>query len=211
MFDKLLFLPLDIPEPPKEIIMELDKISYKNMVRDDYRTCYHIPIMSIDKKTNTFYWRQITNHLTNLHDYLENYIFPWANKSRVVIITTPPNNANAIHIDCSPSKFSTLQHKFRYVLQGNVSDLEFIGENENIRLPEIDSPFILCCKWHHKIINRYPNKKYTLALGAPWEPTLNDKPYINLLKKSYKKYKNSYLSFNAIKLPSNYKKYYAKN
>ena len=141
-------------------------------------------------------------------EYLEEHIFPWSQRASVVIITTKPGDFNAPHIDCSPNKFNTLQHKFRYVLQGNVSDLEFITKEKKLRVHEINQPFIISGKWPHTMLNTTNKRKYTLALGSPWEPTLVDEKYISLLKKSYNKFKDYYISINKLKLPDNYEDLY---
>ena len=210
MFEDLLFLPLDIPNPPKEILGELDKVPFNLMAIDEYRTCQHIPVMNINRETKEFFWKDVTKHITILREYLEDNIFTWAEKSRVVVITTEPYKRNAIHIDCSPDKFNTMQHKFRYVFQGNDNDLEFVFE-ENVRRPkEIDKPFMMDGSWPHQMINRHNKNKYTLALGAPWEPSLDNKKYWDLLEQSYDKYSNYFMASDGFKLPKNYEQYYEK-
>ena len=206
--EKLLYLPLDLPAPSREVIKELDKIPYEEMSIDHYRTCYHIPITRGNKRSMKYNWVSLTEHLTSLHEYLEEHIFSWSQRARVVIITTKPGNLNAPHIDCSPENFNTLQHKFRYVLQGNVSDLEFITKEKNLRVHEIDQPFIISGKWPHTMLNTTNKRKYTLALGSPWEPTLDDVDYMLLLKKSYDKFKNYYISVDNLNLPDNYEDLY---
>ena len=205
---QLLYLPLDIPAPSKEIIEELDKISYEEMSVDDYRTCYHIPITRGNKNSMEYNWVPLTTHLTSLHEYLEEHIFPWSQRARVVIITTKAGDLNAPHIDCSPKNFNTLQHKFRYVLQGNVSDLEFITKEKNLQVHEVNQPFIISGKWPHFMLNTTNKRKYTLALGSPWEPALTDKKYISLLERSYNKFKDYYISADNLNLPDNYKNLY---
>lgn len=206
--EKLLYLPLDLPAPSREIIEELDKIPYEEMSVDHYRTCHHIPITRGNKRSMKYNWVPLTEHLISLHDYLEEHIFSWSQRARVVIITTKPGDLNAPHIDCSPENFNTLQHKFRYVLQGNVSDLEFITKEKNLRVHEVDQPFIISGKWPHSMLNTTNKRKYTLALGSPWEPTLADEKYILLLKKSYDKFKNYYISVDNLNLPNNYENLY---
>lgn len=198
----LLFLPLDIPEPP-DITKELDKISYNDMTKDNYRNCYHIPIMR---------WRNGTGkwifNFPQLKSYLEQFIFPWTNQSRVVIITTKPKFKNHPHIDCSPDKFNTLQHKFRFVLQGNTNDLTFLTSDGFISAPSISKPFIMDGSWPHEMTNTTNKRKYTLALGSPWEPKKSDKNYMSLLDRSYIKYKKYYISSKDLNLPKNYEKLY---
>ena len=54
------------------------------------------------------------------------------------------------------------------------------------------------------MLNTTDKRKYTLALGSPWEPTLIDEKYISLLKRSYDKFKDYYISINNLNLPNNY-------
>lgn len=204
MLDNLLFLPLDIPKPP-DIVKELDNISYEEMTPDTYRNCYHIPIMRYNKKTDESKW---IFKFTGLQDYLETHIFPWSQKARIVIITTKPKEKNHPHIDCSPDKFYTLQHKFRFVFQGNTSDLEFISNEKKLRVPDLNQPFIMDGKWPHEMTNNTYKRKYTLALGAPWEPKKTDEKYTSLINKSYAKYKDYYISSEYLNLPDNYQNLY---
>ena len=211
--EKLLYLPLDLPTPSREVIKELDKISYEEMMTDHYRTCHILPIMSgrefskaadYAKPDTEYNWVSLTQRLTSLHDYLEEHVFSWTQKARVVIIITKPGGLNAPHIDCSPGNFDTLQHKFRYVIQGNVSDLQFVTKEKNLRAHEVDQPFIISGKWPHTMLNTTNKRKYTLAVGSPWSPTLDDTRYVSLLKRSYDKFKNYYVSADGLNLPDNY-------
>ena len=54
LLNNLLFLPLDIPNPSMDILKDLDAINYDNMSEDQYRNCYHIPIMRYDKKNHWY-------------------------------------------------------------------------------------------------------------------------------------------------------------
>jgi hypothetical protein len=51
--------------------------------------------------------------------------------------------------------------------------------------------------------NTSGDTKFTLALGAPWDGSYDDKDYVNLLSKSYQKYKDYYLGVN-FDLPDNW-------
>ena len=197
-FSKLLFLPLDIKTPP-DISDFLDKINKNYYIEDTYRKSPSIMLM--DPNGN---WADIYKEIPKFVDWAENYLFSWFGKSQLVVIVTPPNESMTPHIDCSPKKFTTWQHKFRHVFRGNTSSLRYITDNEYIRVPNIQVPYIISGKWPHDMVNDYNKTKYTLCLGAPWEPSNEDKIYLNLLERSYQKYKDLYLSFENLKLPKNY-------
>lgn len=203
-FSKLQFLPLDIPNPP-DVVSTLDSISFDDMIPDEYRTCHHIPLMDASGK-----WLPLSNLVPELVDWCETYLFTWAKKSRLMIITTLANKHNAPHIDCAPKKFDTWQHKFRFVLRGNVDSLYFISKEGNKNVPNINKPYMMSGKWPHAMHNTFKGTKYTLALGAPWEPEADDTNYISMLEKSYNKYKDYYMSFDNLELPENYEKLYEK-
>ena len=199
LFEKLIFLPVDIPNPPN--VSEFwDTLEDKDLYRDDYRTCHHVPIMDRDGN-----FTEIGKQTPELIDWFENYVFNWAERSRVMIIRTEPRKHNAPHIDCSPSKFDTLQHKFRYVFQGKVETLYFIHKDGEARPKPIDKPYLMSGRWPHAMDNNIDTRKYTLALGAPWEPSLDDEKYFKIIKQSYEKYSDYFIDHSKWKLPVNWK------
>ena len=125
-----------------------------------------------------------------------------------MVITTPPYGKNPIHIDCSPKKFNTLQHKIRYVFQGSVSSLEFVTEKYTIKPLDKDHCFVMDGSWPHSMHNDNNLRKYTLAIGAPWESRHNDKKYYNLLHDSYKLFSGDCITINRNELPVNYKNFF---
>lgn len=203
-FSKLQFLPIDIQNPP-DVANALDTISFEEMNTDKYRNCFHIPLMDHNGS-----WLKAAEKVPELVDWAESHLFTWAKKGRIMIITTMPGNLNPPHIDCSPAKFDTWQHKFRVVLRGNISDLRFISNNGIKSVPNVNKPYMMSGKWPHEMMNTYQGIKYTFALGSPWEPEANDNDYMAMLEKSYNKYKDYYLSFENDELPENYNTLYEK-
>ena len=55
-------------------------------------------------------------------------------------------------------------------------------------------------KWPHAMLNEQNQRKYTLAIGAPWEPELNNIAYKKLLERSYEKYHDYYMGFDNYQL-----------
>lgn len=210
LFEQLLFLPLDIDNPPLDYIDYLMEVKQEGRWQDKYRNCAHTPVMYNYKDKKVYDWTQHGEQMPKLQQWFEDILFPVTGRSRIVIINTIAQEENPPHIDCSIKKFDTLQHKFRYVMQGNVSDLEFIGKEQSVRPNEIDKPFIMCGKWPHKMKNRTDKTKLTLAFGAPWDGDLEDNKYSELLEKSYSKYSNHYLGMG-MSLPDNYESLFEEN
>lgn len=202
--EKLLYLPINIENPPRDCLEHLNNLDLKKLYDDPYRQCYHVPLM-YDFKPGNFTWTPYALPYKNLRAWAEDVLFPLFGKSRIVIITTPNGISNPPHIDCDREKFvSTLQHKFRYVLQGNIDDLYFMSNAGDVKTPAgPDKPFIMSGKWPHYMTNTSGNTKFTLALGAPWDGNLHNISYVNLLKQSYTMYEKYYLEAK-FKLPDDY-------
>lgn len=180
-FKDILFLPLEFPTPGDVDISKLDSIDYSEMFKDEYRHCYHINLVTSKLEPTRF-----LSLFPELNRWLKMSVLP-VFRGRVMIIVTPPGERNPLHIDCSPQKFNTIQQKFRFVIQGNVSDLSFVTKNGVEHRPEeTDKPFIMEGKWPHYMHNHSSKRKYTLAVGWPWEPNFQSEQYVTLIKKSIK-------------------------
>ena len=199
MIKELIYLPLDIPNPPN-VSCFFDTVLQSDMILDNYRTCSHIPIMSPTGELTNI-GKQVPELITWLYDH----IIPWTAPTRIRILVTDANKSNAPHIDCSPAKFKTLQHKFRYVFQGKRPSLYFLNNNKKEVIPDVDKPYIMDGSWPHEMINDCNERKYTLVLGAPWEPTEDDVNYNEVLNRSFEMYKQYYISSSTWQLPKNYK------
>jgi hypothetical protein len=68
-----------------------------------------------------------------------------------------------------------------------------------------DKPYVISGKWPHDMINTHNKTKYTLCLGAPWEASLDDKKYIEMLQRSYVKHGDKMMSFDDWDLPDNWR------
>lgn len=199
-FKRIISMPVCIDNPP-DISDYLDTITPKNesFVDDPYRVSPSIVLMTPNGQ-----W--LDHDIPEFKDWAENYLFPaLGQKSQLVVITTPPNRKMAPHIDCSPEKFNTIQHKFRYVMRGNVGDLRWLHKDGETYTPEYDTPYIISGKWPHDMHNTHDQIKYTLCFGAPWEPTLSDPKYVSLLEKSHSQYSKDVLTFDQWQLPENWR------
>lgn len=199
--ENILFLPLDINPPSQNVIettiSKLDKIPLEEMFQDDYRNCFHVNLLKANGEIGVH-----GDGFSEILDWYKSEIIPWAKQGRVMIIVTPPHTKNHIHVDCSPEKFlSDLQHKFRYVLQGKTSSLAFYDGDDVIKPEDINYPFVMSGKWPHDMNNNFNQRKYTFALGYPWEPKpKEDKNYRELLERSLSKYRKQLLSANFDKI-----------
>lgn len=203
----LLYIPLDIPNPPVGCIDGIENIPKSMMKWDEFRNCYLIPIAIDYREEKQIEWFEpFCERFPALVKWLKDDVIPVTGFGRTLIIVTAPGETNSPHIDAAPETFDDLlNQKFRYVVNGNVSDLEFLTDtDETIRLPEIDKPFMMNGKWPHKMTNTNSGTKYTVAIGWPWEPSADDEKYQELISRSYEKFSSDYLSNEHISLPDNW-------
>lgn len=212
ILENLLYLPLDLESPPRDFLDHLNELSFKKLYTDNYRNCFHVPLM-YDVVPGKFFWTPFALPYKSLREWCEDVLLPITGRSRIMIITTPAGETNPPHIDCSEDKFySTLQHKFRYVLQGNIDDLIFIDRDKEIRCNAgPDVPFVMSGKWPHYMKNNSNTTKFTLALGAPWDGSTDDADYVNLIERSYAKYHSFYQSSSCLQLPDNWQELFEEN
>lgn len=207
IINNLLYIPLDIKNPPADAIEGIETIPNDMMKWDEFRSCHLIPLAIDFNEKDVIEWMpQYIDKFPKLKSWLEDEVIPVTGFGRTLIIVTEPDEINSPHIDASPETFdSYLNHKFRYVLQGNVHDLEFLTDTEDtLRMPNIDKPFMMNGKWPHKMHNTHNGRKYTLAIGAPWEPNINDEKYKDLISKSFDLYSNEYMSSTDTNMPDNW-------
>lgn len=204
LFDDLLYLPLDIENPPLDHMDYLNSLDFSKIYQDEYRNCWHVPVMYNPTDKDKFQWMPWAFEMPKLKQWCEDVLFKITKqRSRIMIITTPNDYKNPLHIDCSPEMFNTPQHKFRYVMQGNVDDLDFIGKDASVTPTAIDKPFVMSGKWPHEMHNTSGDTKFTLALGAPWDGSYTDQEYVNVLNQSYQKFEDYYLGVD-FELPDNW-------
>lgn len=207
IIEDLLYIPLDIKNPPEDAIKGIEDIPDEMMKWDEFRSCRLIPLAIDYNEKDVIEWLpQYIDRFPKLKKWLEKEVIPVTGFGRTLIIVTDPNEINDPHIDAAPDTFETnLNHKFRYVLQGNVDDLEFLTDTgSTLRMPNVDKPFIMNGKWPHKMHNTHSGRKYTLAIGAPWEPDADCTRYESLISKSYKQYHNEYMSCADTGMPDNW-------
>lgn len=198
-YENLLFCPINFPPPPSKIIEIFDGISYDRMKADEYRSCFHIPILTSDYK-----WTEFADLVPELRSWLEEYIFDWC-RGKIMVITTPPGALNPPHIDCAPKEMFTPQHKFRAVLQGETGTLKFMTRSGEISIPNVDRPFIMSGNWPHYMHNQSDRRKYTIAIGKPWLPSIDDERYRAILDEGMTSFKSDFRFFETYDdLPEDY-------
>ena len=180
--NRILFAELDLPLINKaEIIKWVDGVPEDYWCFDTYRRCYMLPLMTktggrkkadaqqydVHDKEGCFSWTHCAPDL--IKEYFEKNIFNWTKeKSRIILLKTPPGGQNPVHIDCSPKAFHTIQHKLRIVVQGASDSLYFKTRRGRIQAPAVEKPFIIDGSWPHGMINNSKLHKYTLCFGSPW-------------------------------------------
>jgi hypothetical protein len=206
--NELLFATVDFPLLDKahavDTIMDTPR---KYWWWDSYRTTNMLPLMTRSGKSghdgsdnggkDEFEWVDYTSK--EIRDWFEDIVFPWmGQRARIMALLTEPNFSNAEHIDCDENQVGTMQHKFRYVVQGQTDTLYWITENGQVNAPAVDQPFLMDGGWPHGMHNSSNEFKLTLAVGAPW---IGNHSYDNI---------NVLQSRKDYVLPSNWRQYLKK-
>lgn len=221
---ELLYLPLDIPAPPKyffdRIINDIEsqpghpatvkrdvEYTHDHGFFDPYRMSEIIHLCDRDGNFTDVVKKYQDN--TDMEDWfyeLRKYFAP----TRAAITVTFDGDTVPYHIDCSPNKFATLQHKVRYVVRSKKALTFGLSKNKEIQtpFPWVDKPFVFSGKWPHTLKNDTGEHVFIFTMGAPWEASLNDQKYVELLERSYIKYKEFYMSTRDLLLPEKYFEYY---
>ena len=176
---KMLFGEMSLPLIDKAKALKwLENLKEELWFWDDYRNCSMLSLMNQtgdmtkegsknENKKSNFLWTKCAPPF--IKAYFEKHVWTWTKmKSRIIVIRTRPGQSHFVHIDCSPDKFKTIQHKFRIVLQGQTDSLYFETSKGKIYAPQTEKPFIMDGSWPHGMTNTSPLTKYTLCLGAPW-------------------------------------------
>jgi len=205
IINNLLFLPLDVPPAPDYVVQQLEDMPLEDLYFDKYRNTYIAAFMS----GQNLEWWPAAYEYPDIKKYIEEAIFPFTGVTRATVLISPPEQFITPHIDSNRKSFDIkLEHKFRYVLQGNVSDLEFLTDQSAVSPPEVDRAFIMSGKWPHQMTNTYHKKKITFTVGSPWDPKITDQKYVEQIKQAYDKYGEYYVSNEGLSLPSNYEDYF---
>lgn len=221
---ELLYLPLDVPNPPKYFFERIiddveDDLLHVKKVKSDlqykhdkgyFDTYRQSEIIHLcDREGNfTDVVRKYQDN-TDMEDWfheMRKYFAP----TRAAITITFDGDTVPYHIDCSPEKFSTLQHKVRYVVRSQKALSFGLANNKTIEtpFPWVDKPFVFSGKWPHTLENDTGEHVFIFTMGAPWEASMDDDRYISLLERSHDKYKDFYMSTRNLLLPQKYYDYF---
>lgn len=210
LIENLLFLPLDLPAPPKINAQQIEEAKKISFIRDDFRNCFHIPLFNADgsnidfknSTTENLCWTEASLKLPQIKKYILDTLSWIRPMGRIVLICTPPNTENPIHLDCTSKDILNPHVKFRAVLQGNSSSLWFWDGSTRHHVPEVGSrPFIMAGNFPHGMTNNTDTYKYTLAIGTPWDAKEEDTIFVEIFKKSLSKEKMNFLSKDNVQYP----------
>lgn len=175
------------------ILSEILSLSNNNWHYDQYRGCSMLPILSNNGDLGPVLapgnhdhlkFSNAANKCSTLKEVLEKKIFPFMNPiGRVTILKTEKNTALNVHIDSNKQEVGTKQHKFRFVISGDIDKLYFLDKNLNkVFIPNIYNTYVMDGSHVHGL-EKSDNEKITLCIGAPWNGQENE-VYTHLLKTS---------------------------
>lgn len=210
-----IFIPLDVPMPPKECAEEIADLPWDNLSYwDEKRECQILPLrtplgkeglggVNLLSDSKDLEWISAASFPVTRR-YIEEWVWPWMDpRGNVAAIKTLPGQSIKLHLDSSSCKALNNQSylKFRVVLQGPTSNLWFQRDSSSpINIPEINSPFLIDGSWPHGT-DKTNMQKITLCIGNPWEGQLTPS-FEKLLKKSADKFRDQTIHRQDLTCPS---------
>lgn len=135
-----------------------------------------MPPPGVSRSSGNMEWTSAGLECPYLCKLIKNKVFPFMNPTgRMSVLKTQSNKGLNLHIDSKISSIGTRQHKFRIVLNGDISKLYFMDHNMNkVYIPEYYSTYVIDGTHLHSI-DPSPHEKITICIGTPWhgEENLN--------------------------------------
>lgn len=114
--------------------------------------------------------------------FINTEIVPWMDPpGRVTILRTLPNILMHTHIDCSLKESGTIQHKWRFVLKGDINKLHFLDKNLN-KVYVSDNRCYVLNGGHPHSLDQSNVEKLTICIGSPWHGTDLSPAYVSKLQ-----------------------------
>jgi len=157
---------------------------------NSFRNCYMLSFFNPGGRLgqinlavkDSFDFSEVADQCPTLRQFVLDQIIPFMEPlGRVTILRTPAGNKLPLHIDCAPSEVGTIQHKWRFVLQGEIEKLCFVdSELKNHPVSREHRCYVLDGgQVHHLELSDI--EKITICVGSPWHGNLQDKKYTDRL------------------------------
>jgi len=115
-------------------------------------------------------------------EFIKANVLPWMiPHGRVTILRTPDLYTMKTHIDCSESEIGTYQHKWRFVLKGDIEKLYFLDTDLEKNYIPAGRCYVLD-GGHPHCIEKSENEKITICVGNPWNGAQLNSEYTCRLK-----------------------------
>jgi hypothetical protein len=136
-----------------------------------------------------FEFSTASKHCPILTKFISEEILPWLNPlGRVTILKTSNNQEMPIHLDCSLTETGTIQHKWRFVLNGDIEKLYFVNKlNEKVFVKNQNRCYVIDGGHPHSI-EKSSNDKITICVGSPWKGQLLNSEYVSKLNLEHAMY-----------------------
>ena len=145
---------------------------------NSYRGCSMLPILSNNGNLGPvtsagmhtdLCFTNAASKCPTLINVLETKIFPIMNViGRVTILKTNKKTSLNLHIDSNKGEIGSRQHKFRFVISGEIDKLYFLDKDLNkIYIPGNHNTYIMDGT-HPHALDESDEEKITLCIGDPW-------------------------------------------
>lgn len=129
-----------------------------------------------------FKFTEAANLCPSMVKFLREEVLWWMEPvGRVTILRTPPGVYMPLHLDCSLTESGTMQHKWRFVLKGDIEKLYFLDQDQTkIHVP-VNNRCYSMDGGHPHSIDVSNTEKITICIGSPWRGDTLNLEYVSRL------------------------------
>jgi hypothetical protein len=121
-------------------------------------------------------------HCPTMVKFLTDQVLWWMEPpGRVTILRTPPGYDMPVHLDCSLEESGTIQHKWRFVIKGDIEKLFFLDQDLNKVYAPVENRCYVIDGGHPHRIEVSDTEKITICIGSPWKGDSLNSDYVSRL------------------------------
>jgi hypothetical protein len=177
----------DLVSKMLEEVLELDDYHWHY---NEFRNCNMLSVFNPGGKMGKvnltvkekFAFTDAGNQCPTMIKFLSEEVLPWMEPmGRITILRTPPGNFMPVHLDCTIKESGTLQHKWRFVLKGDIEKLLFLDQDQKeVYVPDYHRCYVLDGGHPHRI-EVSSVEKITICIGSPWKGETLNQDYVSKL------------------------------
>lgn len=188
------YCPFDIDyteELAGQMLQEVLALDSEYWHFNEFRNCYMLSFYNpggrvgryeLGRNGQQFIFSPAAYHCPTLKKFTEEQVLTFMSPhGRITILRTPAGNKLPVHIDCAREEAGTIQHKWRFVLQGDVDKLHFLDRDLNSHSVGSSTRCYVLDGGHPHHLLVSETEKITICIGSPWHGDITDHKYTERL------------------------------